>query len=288
MSSKNLEKYFELCIKKSLSDSTIKAYKCTLNNLEKDTTKSIDENLKDEDAFFQFIQELQISKSTKIKKISHVLNYIKIMHPKKVDGIFIDFINEHKNTKVPVRNINTDAGKITLKDLQTKYNSIDFDTDLQAKLVLGLLLNKSVLRNDLANVHMNYVDENTPYFNGTDIIFPTINKVKIDEDIVITLTQSEIDLIKQLQKQRSPNNLYLIDIKYSDRSNGYSKYITNITLKYFEQKITQLGFRHISITNNVNTINPNIIEENEKLNELCKKSGHSLTTMLKHYYDGKN
>ena len=78
---------------------------------------------------------------------------------------------------------------------------------------------------------------------------------------------------------------YLLDIRAQNRNNSYSKIIKKITLKYLGEALTSNDLRKLDATDKVNNIDENLIKKLGELDIKAKESGHTLTTLINHYYN---
>ena len=190
------------------------------------------------------------------------------------EGAFVKYESEKKKTqkKFP-----------ELKDLIEIYKNTPASLG-EDRLYLSLLVNYNILRTDLANVKLKDYNETEPRYVDGCIIYPSLNKVQIYEDIIVKLNQEDIDVIKTLGEARE----YLFNIggDISNRNANYTKFIKRLSTKYFKQPLIQTDFRVIHTNHNFKEcgIDEEFIEKYEKISEMCKANAHCFSTALKTYY----
>lgn len=260
-----IEKYTQIINQSNLSKNTIIKYISNLNSLENETGGAFPKLLDNEILLFNHINESKFYEKNQ-RKYS-VISYINTMNlPNK-------YFIENTEPMEYVRKIEKVYPKLQdLKKDRVKQN------DKYIELILNLLLNYNALRTDIANVKVrNYTEDDPRYVDG-EIIYPTINKVKIKENIVIKLNKIDREILNNYSKEDN----YIFKTESTNRNNAFGKYVKLITQKYLGQALTLTDLRHIKTADNFEKTD--ITKDNlEKLILLTKENGHSLNIAVKHY-----
>jgi hypothetical protein len=234
------------------------------------------ELLEQEELIFEHIDNSGI-KDTQGRKYA-LQDYIQIMGLQDKYHYTIDKLKEGKFQVYESEKKKLDHKYPDLKELRLLVEKVEKSKE---KLYLNLLLKYNVLRTDLANVKLkNYTNKDPRYIDGV-IIYPTLNKVKIYEDVITKLDSEDEEMIKELTGD------YLIEINCDaeNRNGNYSKLVPKLTEKYLSIKLTQTDLRHIHTNNNFKecSIDKEFIEKYKRISELCKRNGHCLETALETY-----
>ena len=234
------------------------------------------ELLEQEELIFEHIDKSGI-KDTQGRKYA-LQDYIQIM---ELDYHYNYTISELKKDKFKVYESEKKKTNFLYPDLKELRLKVEKLVPSKDKLYLNLLLKYNVLRTDLANVKLKNYTNKDPRYQDSVIIYPTLNKVKIYEDIVVKLDSEDQKMIKELKGD------YLIEINCDaeNRNGNYSKLVPKLTEKYLSIKLTQTDLRHIHTNNNFKEcgIDKEFIEKYKKISELCKRNGHCFDTALETY-----
>lgn len=265
---------------KNLGEITKTNYKDNLKRFEKESGKTINFLIDNQDYTISFIQNLKyrgkINTESSSKKHFNLL--CKFANTFDLDCSAIKAVRDGINDKVQKEELDGTYEKIqTIKiDFENKIKEIG---NVEHRLLFMILYNFAPLRNDLAFVKREKKEDDTRYFdkeNGT-LVFEKINKVDIKTPIIWRLTQEMLTMMDEYKSDTE----YLFNIPPTDRTNGYTFLIKRLTLRYFGQEITQTNLRHYFITDLDNKTQH--LSKKQQLaiqKEAADRMGHSLETHL--------
>jgi hypothetical protein len=267
-----------------LADTTKSNHLCRLKRIEKELGYEIVEATEIE--LWNVSQNLADIKCVTKRKYQHAiksyLEYLNVPTPIFTKNLTKEMIDgEFKTpniieTEDPVIELNLP----TLETLKERINEI---INPSHRLLFNLLTCYStVLRTDLANVKIRNYKETEPHLKDNIIVFPSINKVKINEPIILELNEVDIQLLNQIKF--NDEFLIPIDCEPKNRNNNYSKLITKLSKRYFSLHLNQNCFRKIATTQSISSVSHlNIKEQNAVLNEQARLRGHSVSTARSFY-----
>ncbi|KAJ3250614.1 hypothetical protein HK103_003298 [Boothiomyces macroporosus] len=288
----SIEEFKNKCEKEGLKEGTIRGYLSFLKKLERTSGKTVDEWLKDEEGLFLYIKEKRYIKDGEdditVKTNLNHLNTVKTYMLKAgfESKYFIEKVDEFRKMPIPKKKKEVQEETIDLTKLKEKFEEVKKDIkNKNHKLLLSIVLNHAVQRNDLANVKIRNFKITEPHYADGKIIYPpkSCNKVPNAFEIVLELTEEEIQLIDY-----SKGDYLINSIISPDRPNAYGRLLAENTQKYLGVRVGQNKFRHVKSTDVINKaleISPGFFEAYEMLSKAAFFQNHSLDTMLKHYYD---
>ena len=148
--------------------------------------KNVDD-LTNVDEIIKFVETLNSSSSKRMKVIVmiNILKDTDVEGSNKLRDYLLELNDQRKKTAfVP---------KTTLRELQKIVSNID---DPEDKLLLSLYVNHPPVRGDYFNVTFDSNDFN--YYDNGSIFFGKLQKVDQDEELIIELTDEEMDIVDEL------------------------------------------------------------------------------------------
>ena len=232
---KDLETFLNDRLKsKSKSKSTVSQYKYCINLLKE---YNID-NLIADDILKLFDSKL-VNPNTYITRLSPLITFFK---HKNYSIEFNKLINKRNQLE---NKIDSTIDNDIVEDWEEIYNKAKTIQDFDEKLLIYCFL-FIPLRSDITTVKIrNYNAQVDNYYLNGKIVFNSL--IKKGGIKTIDVPKELDDLIQNIKLVNYQED-YLIRLNYKDRSNGITRQLGKVSLKYFGKQLTINDYRHIYST----------------------------------------
>jgi len=232
---KDLETFLNDRLKsKSKSKSTVSQYKYCINLLKENNINKliVDDILK-------LFDNKLVNPNTYITRLSPLITFFK---HKNYSIEFNKLINKRNQLE---NKIDSTIDNDVVEDWDEIYNKAKTIQDFDEKLLIYCFL-FIPLRSDITTVKIrNYNAQVDNYYLNGKIVFNSL--IKKGGIKTIDVPKELDDLIQNIKLVNYQED-YLIRLNYKDRSNGITRQLGKVSLKYFGKQLTINDYRHIYST----------------------------------------
>ena len=268
---KDLETFLNDRLKsKSKSKSTVSQYKYCINLLKENNINKliVDDILK-------LFDNKLVNPNTYITRLSPLITFFK---HKNYSIEFNKLINKRNQLE---NKIDSTIDNDIVEDWDEIYNKAKTIQDFDEKLLIYCFL-FIPLRSDITTVKIrNYNAQVDNYYLNGKIVFNSL--IKKEGIKTIDVPKELDDLIHNIKLVNYQED-YLIRLNYKDRSNGITRQLGKVSLKYFGKQLTINDYRHIYSTHKAQqTEDLSLKQRLKSIDETSKIMNNSVLSQVRYY-----
>ena len=268
---KDLETFLNDRLKsKSKSKSTVSQYKYCINLLKEN---NIDKLVVDD--ILKLFDNKLVNPNTYITRLSPLITFFK---HKNYSIEFNKLINKRNQLE---NKIDSTIDNDIVEDWDEIYNKAKTIQDFDEKLLIYCFL-FIPLRSDITTVKIrNYNAQVDNYYLNGKIVFNSL--IKKGGIKTIDVPKELDDLIQNIKLVNYQED-YLIRLNYKDRSNGITRQLGKVSLKYFGKQLTINDYRHIYSTHKAKQTEDLPLKARLKsIDETSKLMNNSVLSQVRYY-----